>query len=177
MCRMTIFFFPWIACCKQVSSLRPNHTITSGLVSTKDQLLPLFVIDILGHLPGSVHYIFVFFSWKTDPCGFSNLLLSRFSRLLCCWSVLRGTFHCVGRLIVFAHCQLIRNEQQLFLCILFHWKVEHQYGISQNTSGLNSLTAVALEDLIKPYYKVSLVIIMNNIEIIIGIIRVNQALL
>ena len=51
------------------------------------------------------------------------------------------------------------------------------YGISQNTSGLNSLTAVALEDLIKPYYKVSLVIIMNNIEIIIGIIRVNQALL
>ena len=37
--------------------------ITSGLVSTKDQLLPLFVIDILGHLPGSVR-LFVFFSWK-----------------------------------------------------------------------------------------------------------------
>ena len=123
--------------------------------------------------------IFVFFSWKTILCGFSKLLPSRFSRLLCGWSVLRGTIHCVGRLIVFAHCQLIRNEQQLFLCILFHWKVEHQYGISKNTSGLNSLTAVALEDLIKPYYKVSLVITMNmnNIEIIIVIIRVNQALL
>ena len=55
------------------------------------------------------------------------------------------------------------------MCILVHWKVEHQYGISQNTSGLNSLTAVALEDLIKPYYKVSLVINMNNIEVIIGL--------
>ena len=55
--------------------------------------------------------------------------------------------------------------------------MEHQYGISQNTSGLNSLTAVALEDLIKPYYKVSLVIIMNNIDIINGIIGANQALL
>ena len=60
------------------------------------------------------------------------------------------------------------------MCILFHWKVEHQYGISQNTSGLNSLTAVALEDLIKPYYKVSLVINMNNIEVINGIIRGNK---
>ena len=60
------------------------------------------------------------------------------------------------------------------LCILFHWKVEHQYGISQNTSGLNSLTAVALEDLIKPYYKVSLVINMNNIEVINGIRRGNK---
>ena len=48
------------------------------------------------------------------------------------------------------------------------------YGISQNTSGLNSLTAVALEDLIKPYYKVSLVINMNNIEVINGIIRGNK---
>ena len=57
------------------------------------------------------------------------------------------------------------------LCILFHQKVEHQYGISQNTSGLNSLTAVALEDLIKPYYKVSLVMNMNNIEVINGIKR------
>ena len=60
------------------------------------------------------------------------------------------------------------------LFILFHWKVEHQYGISQNTSGLNSLTAVALEDLIKPYYKVPLVINMNNIEVINGIIRGNK---
>ena len=52
--------------------------------------------------------------------------------------------------------------------------MEHQYGISQNTSGLNSLTAVALEDLIKPYYKVSLVININNIEVINGIIRGNK---
>ena len=84
--------------------------ITSGLVSTKDQLLPLFVIDILGHIPGSVRYIRFLFL-EENRCGFSKLLFSRFSRLLCCWSVLRGTFHCVGRLIVFAHCQLIRNEQ------------------------------------------------------------------
>ena len=61
-----------------------------------------------------------------------------------------------------------------FLCILFHRKAEHQYGISQNNSGLNSLTAVALEDLIKPYYKVPLVINMNNIEVINGIIRGNK---
>ena len=83
--------------------------ITSGLVSTKDQLLPLFVIDILGHLPGSLRYIRFLFLEK-NLCDFSKLLLSRFSRLLCCWSVLRGTFHCVGRLIVFAHCQLIRKK-------------------------------------------------------------------
>ena len=111
-----LVYIIWLECVGcQISSILESPAmnrylhcdpITSGLVSTKDQLLPLFVIDILGHLPGSVHYIFVFFSWKTDPCGFSNLLLSRFSRLLCCWSVLRGTFHCVGRLIVFAHCQL-----------------------------------------------------------------------
>ena len=32
--------------------------ITSGLVSTKDQLLPLFVIDILGHVPGFIQLSF-----------------------------------------------------------------------------------------------------------------------
>ena len=111
-----LVYILWPECAKcQISSILKSPAtnrylhcdpITSGLVSTKDQLLPLFVIDILGHLPGFLRYFrFLFMENK------SKLLLSRFSRLLCCWSVLRGTFHCVGRLIVFAHCQLIRNEQ------------------------------------------------------------------
>ena len=116
--KLVYILWPECAGCQISSILKSPATnrylhcdpITSGLVSTKDQLLPLFVIDILGHLPGSVRYIRFLFLEK-NLCDFSKLLLSRFSRLLCCWSVLRGTFHCVGRLIVFANCQLIRNEQ------------------------------------------------------------------
>ena len=44
--------------------------ITSGLVSTKDQLLPLFVMDILGHVPGFVivthSFVFVSFLYNTN---------------------------------------------------------------------------------------------------------------
>ena len=64
--------------------------ISSGLVSTKDQLLPLFVMDILGHVP-----------------GFPGFFVA-------------GVF---------------------------------SGALSTVSGGLNSLTAVALEDIVKPYYK------------------------
>ena len=64
--------------------------ISSGLVSTKDQLLPLFVMDILGHVP-----------------GFPGFYVA---------GVVSGA-------------------------------------LSTVSGGLNSLTAVALEDIVKPYYK------------------------
>ena len=63
--KLVYILWPECAGCQISSILKSPATnrylhcdpITSGLVSTKDQLLPLFVIDILGHIPGSVRYI------------------------------------------------------------------------------------------------------------------------
>ena len=70
-----LVYILWPECAKfQISSILKSPAtnrylhcdpITSGLVSTKDQLLPLFVIDILGHIPGSLGYIrFLFLEKK-----------------------------------------------------------------------------------------------------------------
>ena len=105
MCRMPNFYFPRIE--TGIFTVTQSHLALCQLKTS----FSLFSLSTSLATFQVLCAIFVFFSWKTDLCGFSILLLSRFSRLLCCWSVLRGTFHCVGRLIVFAHCQLIRNEQ------------------------------------------------------------------